>query len=138
MARQHTLDDELVRTQFVDLYHAGASRATLANEFDTTERTISNWLRHPAVQAELAQKRAARVNRITRKVDAAIEAKLESAEKMDPELLLKIRKEYVPTQIEVGAPGSAEAAAAAAWDLLDAGGELPELVESTAEEVPGE
>jgi transposase len=107
------MDNEGVRKAFAQLYAKGDyDREQLAAEFNVAPDTISRWLHRPDVQALVGQFTQERANRITRRIDSILEGRLEHAEKMDTELLLKIRKELVPdrseTTIKVDSAGAME------------------------------
>lgn len=142
MARPSMMEDDDLREAFTDLYVAGAKRADMADAFAVDVKTISTWTKRPDVQALISAKREQRANRILRKVESAIEARLESPEglsKLDFKDLLAIKREFTPKRVEVGAAGSfGEAAELEAWAALDAGDDLPalaagdELIEGSA------
>jgi len=123
---------ELLAQMYVD----GLTHVEIAEEFNSTPRSVPNWLKRADVQARAAELGRARVNRVTRKIDSIIEARLEHTDKIDTETLLKIRKELSPQRIEVGRAGEFDKAAeAAAWAALDAGEEPPAAIEAVAEEI---
>lgn len=125
------LEDPEIVDQFVELYVAGATHQTIADTFGVDRKTIQNWLKRPEIQAIISELRQRRVNRMTRKIDAMLEAKIDdpnAAKNLDVETLLKIRRELVPQKVEVGRAGEFEREAEAqAWAALDAGEKLAEL-----------
>lgn len=126
MARTSLLDQNPdLRQQFAEAYVDGATRADLAETFDVHKDTITNWTKDAKVQAIVTQLREERVNRITRKVDARLEAILNDPErlkKMSTKDILEIRRTLAPAaqtlnQNHSGVkPGDAEAAA---WEALN-------------------
>jgi hypothetical protein len=128
--------------QFAEVYAEGASREELATAFGIHKDTVTRWTKRPDVQAIVTELRQQKANRILRKVDSRIEGILENEEtlkNLDLKDLLAIKKEYTPQRIEVGGAGDFDRTAAelGAWEALDSGEtppELPEIIESTAEE----
>lgn len=138
MGRPSELDrrGEDFRKQLAELYVAGKTREEISDVLGGDKKTITRWMKDPRVMAMVTQLTRERTNRVTRKIDSIIESRLENAEKMDTETLLKIRKELTPRQIEVGGPGSMGGSDMdiAAWEELDRNPDYD--VDSTAEEEP--
>jgi len=67
----------------------------MAEHFNCHIDTVTVWVRDPRVQAHAGRFAIERINRITRKIDETIDGRLAHASKMDTELLLKIRKEFL-------------------------------------------
>lgn len=77
------------------LFVEGATRPQMAEELGVSEWTITQWRKDPRVRAQVAKLVEDRVMRIVGKTDHIIEGRLQDAEKMDTELLLRIRKEFL-------------------------------------------
>jgi hypothetical protein len=82
---------KLAAAMFVE----GATRAEMAAELGVSEWTITQWRKDPRVRAQVAKLVEDRVMRIVGKTDHIIEGRLQNAEDMDTELLLRIRKEFL-------------------------------------------
>jgi transposase len=78
-----------------EAYAKGVSTEEMADIFNVHKDTIRSWCRDPRVLALSGKITYERVLRITRKLDSEMEKRLEEVEEMDPELMLKIRKEYL-------------------------------------------
>jgi hypothetical protein len=89
------LDDPEKFELFVDGLANGASNKELAEIFDVTPRSICNYKRDPRVRAAALKFIEDRVLRITRKTDSIIEQRLQDADELDTDTLLKIRKEFL-------------------------------------------
>lgn len=118
----NTLNDPEFAKLVAELYVAGASREEMADAFKVTKRTISTWSRDPRVQAHARTMSVERVQRITRKIDGEIEARLATVEDWDTELILKVRKEYLERALKV-----------AAGENIDSGKITDELAEAMDE-----
>ena len=77
------------------MYMEGKTRAEMAAELAVSEWTITQWRKDPRVRAQVTKLVEDRVQRIVGRTDHIIEARLQHAEDMDTELLLKIRKEFL-------------------------------------------
>jgi hypothetical protein len=73
----------------------GQSIKDLAALFNVTERSVSTYKKDARVKAIAFKLIEDRVFRVTRKVDAEIERRLQDAEELDTDILLKIRKEFL-------------------------------------------
>ena len=93
--RPHGLSDpervKLAAAMFVE----GATRATMAEQLGVSEWTITQWRKDPRIRAQVTKLVEDRVMRIVGKTDHIIERRLQDAEDMDTELLLRIRKEFL-------------------------------------------
>jgi hypothetical protein len=67
----------------------------MAAELGVSEWTITQWRKDPRVRAQVTKLVEDRVMRIVGKTDHIIEGRLQDAENMDTELLLRIRKEFL-------------------------------------------
>ncbi len=95
MANQGRLSNPEFAKAVAEMYINGASRAEMADEFGVHRDTISIWTGDPRVQAHASRFAQERMLRITRKIDTEIESRLRDVDEMEPELLLKIRKEFL-------------------------------------------
>lgn len=82
---------KLAAAMFVE----GATRAAMAEELGVSEWTITQWRKDPRVRAQVSKLVEDRVMRIVGKTDHIIEGRLQNADDMDTELLLRIRKEFL-------------------------------------------
>lgn len=89
------LDDPERFELFVEALCSGATAVELAKIFDVHENTIRNYKRDPRVRAASLKHIEDRVLRITRKTDSIIEQRLQDADELDTDTLLKIRKEFL-------------------------------------------
>jgi predicted transcriptional regulator len=93
--RPHGLNDpervKLAAAMFVE----GSTRADMAAELGVSEWTITQWRKDPRVRAQVTRLVEDRVQRIVGKTDHIIEGRLQNAEEMETELLLRIRKEFL-------------------------------------------
>lgn len=85
-----------------EAYITGMSRAEMAEHFDAHKDTITVWCSDPRVQAHAGRLALERINRITRKIDGEMEARLAKVDGWDIEQLLKVRKEYLERAMKVG------------------------------------
>lgn len=96
--RPSPLDDPAWVTLFAAHLTAGDTTQEIVDALGISERSVRKYKRDPRVKAEALRLTEDRILRITRKTDSAIERLLEKAEKIaeeNPELLLKIRKEFL-------------------------------------------
>lgn len=73
----------------------GDTNQTIADANGVSAWTITQWRKDARVRAGVARILEGRVQQVTSKIDSVIAGRLENAETMDTELLLKIRKEYL-------------------------------------------
>jgi len=85
----------------------------------THKDSVTDYKKHPAVQAKAERLTKERFLQITGKIDSALLARLEHVDKMDTEELLKIRKEILPERIEVTNKTDKASIIAELFDLLD-------------------
>lgn len=126
MARISKLANPEFAKAVAEAYVVGMTREEMADEFGCHKDTITIWNRDPRVQAHVSRLAQERVNRITRKVDKEIEARLQDAEDMDTDTLLKIRKEFLHNVIK-GAEGSGANSAETVNETIKAVEENPDL-----------
>lgn len=77
------------------MYVEGMTRAEMAENLGVSEWTITQWRKDPRVRAQVTKLVEDRVMRIVGRTDHIIEGRLQDAEHMDTELLLRIRKEFL-------------------------------------------
>lgn len=82
---------KLAAAMFVE----GATRADMAAELGVSPWTITQWRKDARVRAQVTKLVEDRVMRIVGKTDHIIEGRLQDAQDMDTELLLRIRKEFL-------------------------------------------
>ncbi len=82
---------KLAAAMFVE----GATRADMAGELGVSEWTITQWRKDPRVRAQVTKLVEDRVMRIVGKTDHIIEGRLQNAEDMETDLILRIRKEFL-------------------------------------------
>lgn len=73
----------------------GDTNSEIAEAFSVSSWTITQWRKDARVRAGVARILEGRVQQVTSKIDSVIAGRLENADTMDTELLLKIRKEYL-------------------------------------------
>lgn len=89
------MDDPDKLELFAQALSEGESTKELAKLFLISERTVRIYKKDPRVKAAALKYIEDRVIRVTRKVDAQIEQRLENPEELDTDTLLKIRKEFL-------------------------------------------
>lgn len=132
MARISKLANPEFAKAVAEAYINGMSRAEMSEIFGSHKDTISDWCRDPRVQAHAARFAQERVLRITRKIDNEIESRVEDADDMETELLLKIRKEFLDRSLKIDL-NSAKDDAGTMSDALDALEDNPELASQLKE-----
>lgn len=131
--RPSKLNDPEFCKLVAEAYINGLSRPEMAAEFDVEPRTITVWVRDPRVGAHSTRLTAERINRITRRIDSEIENRLMHVKKVDTELLLKIRKEFVSTAMRQTASGANAGTAETTNELLEAMDQDPTFAEALLE-----
>lgn len=132
----NNLNDPEFAKLVAELYIQGASRPEMADTFNVTPRTISTWTRDPRVQAHARTMAVERVQRITRKIDGEMEARLAGVEDWDTEVLLKVRKEYIERALKIGAGDNMDSASATN-EIAEAMDESPDFAEQLLELLKG-
>lgn len=94
---------EGLRELIAEAYADGRSRQQIADAIGDNchKDTVTEYLKDDEIQAMIDRLSRERINRVTRKIDAALESRLEHVDKIDTETLLKIRKEMLPERIEI-------------------------------------
>lgn len=96
MSRPNPLADPAFAKKVAEAFVAGLSRQEIADLFKVKDLdTITRWRRDARVKAIAFKLIEDRVLQVTRRVDATIAARLESAENLTTKELLEIRKEYL-------------------------------------------
>jgi hypothetical protein len=95
VGRPHALSDPDYCAQVAALFVAGVSRKEMAAELDVSEHTIGRWRKDPRIKAAALPLIEDRIVQITRRVDSAIEARLQHAENLSIRELIEIRKEFL-------------------------------------------
>lgn len=116
----------------------GVSAKEMGEVFDVTPRTIYAWLRDPRVQAHARRMQVERVNRITRRIDGEMEARLANVENIDIDVMLRIRKEYLDRQLKIGAALDGGDSGNASNEISDALEDNPGLAEGLLAMLRGE
>lgn len=111
MARTSRLANPEFAKAVGEAYAEGCSRAEMADMFGAHVDTLTDWTRDPRVQAHAARFAQERVNQITRITDREILNRLKDADEMEPELLLKIRKEFLDRALKIDLSKASEQAA---------------------------
>lgn len=105
----HGRPSKLSDPEFVKLvaesFANGLSRSEMAELFNMSKGTITTWRRDPRVRAQTLKLIEDRVVRITSKVDAVIASRLEYADDIETETLIKIRKEYLGGALRTASEG---------------------------------
>lgn len=99
--RPGRLDDPEFAKQVADLFVSGMAREEMAQELDCAKDTIRVWVRDPRVQAHARRLSVERVQRISRKIDSEIEARLAGIDDWALDEILKVRKEYLDRPLKI-------------------------------------
>lgn len=108
---------ELVAEAYVN----GDTNAQIAEKLGrgVHKDTITDYKRHPKVQAIAERLTKERHLQITSKIDTALMKRLDHVDKIDTDTLLKIRKEILPERIEVTDKTKRASIVEELWDLAD-------------------
>lgn len=132
--RKSALADEEFLDLFCKAYVTNITNLELAELFNVNEKTIRQWKKDPRVIAISKKMVEDRVLGIVRKIDSTIAARLAHPEKLETDILIKLRKEYLGgafrAETEGGKddPDTINAAAAALEDNPELMAELQELL----------
>lgn len=88
-----------------EAFSNGMARSEMAETFGVSKGTITTWRRDPRVRAQTLKLIEDRVIRITSKIDAIIGHRLQYAEDIETETLIKIRKEYLGGALRTASEG---------------------------------
>jgi hypothetical protein len=131
MARPSFLDTPENVKAVGEAFANGLSRAQMCEMFGVSDpHTITRWRRDPRVKAVALKVIEDRVLQVTRKVDSVIAGRLEHAEDMTVDELLKIRKEFLGGALRAQTEKADEDTIAEAQDWLE---ENPEAADKLAE-----
>ena len=93
--RPNPLDEPEFLERVAQCEAAGMTREQMCTEFEVkTVGTISRWRKDIRVQRRVREINRDRAQRVMRRVDSVMEARLRKADEIPTEVLLKIRKEY--------------------------------------------
>lgn len=131
MPKQSRISEPDFAKAVAEAYSDGMSRAEMAAMFNVSKPTITTWTRDPRVQAHASKMALDRVNRITRKVDSEIDARLQHIDNWDIDTILKVRKEYLDRslKIDLGVGATAETTN----EILEAMDSDPDFAEAILE-----
>lgn len=119
MGRTWQLEKEGRVDEFAQAYAEGLNREQLADIFDCSVESITNWSKRPEIQRRVSALNTERANRVLRAVDTALENRLRNVEKLDIETLLKIRKEFAGDKLEITTKVDQNELAQELWAKLD-------------------
>lgn len=117
-------------------YVSGIPMTELAEELDIPESTLRIYIKDPRVAAFARTIAIERVQRISRKIDGEIEARLAFIEGWSLDEILKVRKEYLDRPLKVGA-GEDVDLSKATNELSEAMDKSPELATALRQLVEG-
>jgi transposase len=120
-----------------ELYVVGTSRDEMAAELDCHTDTITAWVKDPRVQAHARRFAIERVNRISRRIDSAIEARLADLDAWTVKELMLTRREYLERPLKINA-GEGEDQAATTNEIAEAMDQDPDFAAQLAELVNGQ
>jgi transposase len=123
MARTSRLENSDFAREVAEAYVSGMSRSEMAARFDAHPDTITAWKRDMRVRTIAKQLHEDRIMEMTRKVDAEMQARLNShkIKEMDDETLIKFRKELLGDKKTIELSGAIDTGAAKGdlWKSLD-------------------
>lgn len=122
MPRPSLLDNEPELALLIaELYIDGQTNEQIAKRLGrgVHKDTITDYRRDPRVKREIKRLSGEREQLITRRVDRVIMNRLEKAEEIDTETLLKIRKEMMPKRIEISGEQSTADLVKELWEAAD-------------------
>lgn len=89
------LSDPSVLKMAAEMFARGCSRADMSETIGVTKATITNWRRDPRMKDAVGKIIEDRVLRVTSKLDAILEDRLQRSDDLPVETLLKMRKEFL-------------------------------------------
>lgn len=95
MSRPSPLAEPDYAKQVAEMYANGDSRETMSNALGVTKMTITRWRKDPRIKALVHALIHERIQRVTSKTDAALEARLQDPDKLTVKELIEIRKEFM-------------------------------------------
>ena len=119
MGRPNRLDTTPgLRDLVAEMYATGMTRKAMAEQLETTDKTLKRWLADPEVSVKVEALLRERIIRIRRQVDGELEARIGNKRRlsqMPEETLLKIRKELAADLPARQDASSAERAVEKLW-----------------------
>lgn len=91
---------------FAEALAAGLKLKEIAAMFGVSEWSCTQYKKDPRMKAAVFRRIEERVHRVTRVVDAKIEERLEEADDLDTDTLLKIRKEFLGGALRLQTQGN--------------------------------
>jgi transposase len=123
MARTSKLANPEFAREVAEAYVLGMTRNEMAARFDVHPDTITVWKRDIRVKSVAKSLHEERIMEMTRKVDAEMQARLNSQKikEMDDETLIKFRKELLGDKKTIELSGAIDTGSAknALWNSLD-------------------
>lgn len=135
--RKSRLADPNFAKAVAELYISGMSRKEMAEELNCIPETVGIWCQDPRVQAHAGRLALERVNRITRKIDSEMEARMQHINQWSLDEVLKVRKEYIERAIKVGVDLSDAAKGDTVNEISEAMDQSPEFAEQLRELLSG-
>lgn len=132
--RKSKLADPEFLENFSSLYASGMSHTDIAAELGVHPSSITNWVKDPRAVVVIGNLIKERVNRITRKIDASIEARLADAEEWDLDDLVKVRREMIRSMPDGKIVSDTASAASEISEAMD---QSPDLAKALQELVEG-
>lgn len=126
MARPNSLADPEFAKLVAEVYVSGCSREEAARKLDCGKDTMRVWVKDPRVRAHIRRMAQERVDRISRRIDGEIEARLAHVSDWELDELLKVRKEYLDRPLKLAQDGGANEAGATN-EIAEAMDQDPEL-----------
>lgn len=103
--REAFLDDPEMVDLFARALSDGWTTAQLASSFNVSDRSVRTYKKDPRVKAASLKYTQDRILTITRKTDAEIERRLQSAGEIELVDLIRLRKEFLGGVFRTGAEG---------------------------------
>lgn len=104
--RPHGLNDPERVKLAAAMFAEGWTRKQMAEELGISEWTVTQWRKDTRIKVQVKKLTEDRILRITGRIDHIISGRLQEAENMDTELLLKIRKEFLGGAFRAQAEGA--------------------------------
>lgn len=128
MGRTSKLANPEFAREVAEAYVSGMSRSEMAARFNVHPDTVTAWKRDVRVRSVAKNLHEDRIMEMTRKVDAEMQARLNShkIKEMDDETLIKFRKELVGDKKTIELSGAVDTGSAKStlWKSLDDDPEL--------------
>lgn len=127
MGRPSLLDQEPQLAEVIaQLYIDGKTNQQIATAIGrgVHKDTITDYRRDARVKNIIKKLTDERIQRITRRIDSVLEARLEKTDKIETDTLLKIRKEMLPERVEISDGTSQADAVEELWRAADKDPEL--------------